>query len=142
MAIPLPLLRGRRQAALRRRAALHGALVGAGARPKAAASGLASIKHAKLQARIIVAFRRRSPAEVFRQRGALVAIKHSRQSSTSILQRMSEAEIWAAVQAQGITLVQSSTTKSGWLGVSAAGKRLKESHCGAIVWEAQWQHIV
>jgi hypothetical protein len=132
MAIPPPLLRGRRQAALRRRAALHGALVGAGARPKAAASGLASIKHAKLQARIIVAFRRRSPA-VFRQRGALIAIKHSRQSSTSILQRMSEAEIWAAVQAQGITLVPSSTTKSGWFGVSAAGKRFKESHCGAIV---------
>jgi len=46
---------------------------------------------------------------------------------------MSEAEIWAAVQAQGITLVPSSTTKSGWFGVSAAGKRFKESHCGAIV---------
>jgi hypothetical protein len=75
MAIPPPLLRGRRQAALRRRAALQGALVGAGARPKAAASGLASIKHAKLQARIIVAFRQAIPAEVFRQRGALIAIQ-------------------------------------------------------------------
>ena len=53
MTIPQPLRRGRRRAALQWRAALPVVvLVGAGARPRAAALGLASIKHAKLKARM------------------------------------------------------------------------------------------
>ena len=56
MTIPQPLLRGRRRAALQWRAALPVVvLVGAGARPRAAASRLASIKHAKLKVRMALA---------------------------------------------------------------------------------------
>jgi hypothetical protein len=47
-----PLLRGRRRAALR------GALISAGARPKAAATGLVSIKHANLKLHIDARLRR------------------------------------------------------------------------------------
>ena len=52
MTIPQPLLRGRRRAVLQWRAALPVVVLVGATRPRAAALGLASIKHAKLKARM------------------------------------------------------------------------------------------
>ena len=59
MTIPQPLLRGRRRAALQWRAALPVMVLVGATRPRAAASGLASIKHAKLKARMALRRSRR-----------------------------------------------------------------------------------
>ena len=52
MTIPQPLRRGRRRAVLQWRAALPVVVLVGATRPRAAALGLASIKHAKLKARM------------------------------------------------------------------------------------------
>ena len=55
MTMPQPLLRGRRRAALQWRAALPVMVLVGATRPRAAASGLASIKHVKLKVRMALA---------------------------------------------------------------------------------------
>ena len=55
MTIPQPLLRGRRRAALQWPAALPVIVLVGATRPRAAALGLASIKHAKLKVRMALA---------------------------------------------------------------------------------------
>ena len=52
MTIPQPLRRGRRRAVLQWRAALPVVVLVGATKPRAAALGLASIKHAKLKARM------------------------------------------------------------------------------------------
>tara|TARA_B100000780_G_C21015607_1_gene406856 strand:- start:707 stop:985 length:279 start_codon:yes stop_codon:yes gene_type:complete len=66
MTIPQPLLRGRRRAALQWRAALPVMVLVGATRPRAAASGLASIKHVKLKVRMALA----DPAPLEGQRAA------------------------------------------------------------------------